>query len=317
MTTSEGSDVVQAPLAVVPAAQVPVEGESRPLLAAAAKRHETLMGLLVARSGVTFVQALEDADLVHDLRVAARRLEEVTRILEDWMEKPTARAVRGALQSLRRAMGDLRDADVTSEHLARWRMPAALRHVARELAEGIERDRPRLSAAAAEAMASTSVHGAMLILAQLIDARSRPEAADAAESELEKTVESRMKKRQKQLRKAFGMAAMKQTAESLHDARIAAKKLRYLAELAVEVPTRRGLPSTVRFLKSVQELLGDHHDTYVILQTLQQHLRDPRDKPIRGLQPAWQKWRRASERLQAQRAARFFALSYGWINGGR
>ena len=46
------------------------------------------------------------------------------------MKKPTAKAVAASLRALRRAMGELRDDDVTREHLLKWRMPGPLRQIA-------------------------------------------------------------------------------------------------------------------------------------------------------------------------------------------
>ncbi len=73
------------------------------------------------------VECGKEGDFVHDVRVAARRLGEVARLLEKFMDKPSARAVDGSLKSLRRSMGELRDSDVTREHLSKWRMPHAVK----------------------------------------------------------------------------------------------------------------------------------------------------------------------------------------------
>jgi CHAD domain-containing protein len=100
----------------------------------------------------------------------------------------------------------------------------------------------------------------MVVLARVLDEQSAAANASAAESALRKRTGAQLQKRKKQLRKAFGRAAARQTPSSLHDARIAAKKLRYISELAEEVSLESGLKKQVRFLKRLQDLLGAHHD---------------------------------------------------------
>jgi len=298
--------------AAAPAAKFPVAAPGR-VSEVAAARHREVMELLARPAQA----ALRDADFVHDLRVASRRLGEVARLMgvRDFLDKSTAKAVEASLRALRRSMGDLRDNDVMREHLLKWHMPAPVKHIAGELAGSLEADRPKLAEAAAIQMHSPSVTGAMVVLARVLEDCGKPEAAAETERELRAGVESQMKKREKQLRQAFGKAARKQTAAALHEARIAAKKLRYVMELADEAQTMRGAKQKVKFLKQVQELLGDHHDTHVIVERVQAHLKDRREKPLRGLQPAWKKWHTATGRLQAKRAAEFFARSYVWMNG--
>lgn len=282
------------------------------LIEVAIGRHEVVATLLARGT-----DALAEADFVHDLRVATRRLEEVARLIATrrLLDKPAAKAVEASLKGLRRSMGDLRDLDVTREHLTRWRMPAAVKQVAEELAAGLENERGKLAAAAAEHMRSPSVTGAMVVLARVLEEFGKAQAAQEMERELEAGIEAQAKRREKQLRRAFGQAAKKQTARALHEARIAAKKLRYVLELADGAGTMEEAGRKVKFLKKVQELLGDHHDTHVILERVGEHLKDRREEAIGGLAPAWQKWRGQMEKSQARRAAEFFAKSYTWMNG--
>src|SRR5262245_59146948 len=124
-----------APALVPPVAVV----EPGKLTRAAGKRLAQVAELL-ARG----VEGLGDAEFVHDLRVGSRRLGEVAWLLRPFMDKPTGKAVEASLKSLRRSMGDLRDADVTREHLLKWRMPGPVKKVARDVSEEIERRREEL-----------------------------------------------------------------------------------------------------------------------------------------------------------------------------
>jgi CHAD domain-containing protein len=219
------------------------------------------------------------------------------------------------LKGLRRSMGDLRDADVTREHLLQWKMPAPVKQVAEELAGTIAADRATLVKAGAAQMHSPGVTRAMVVLARVLKECGKPEAAEQAEGALLAAVTSQIKRREKQLRRAFGKAARKQTPAALHAARIAAKKLRYVMELVAEANADTGAKLKVKFLKQIQALLGDHHDTHVIVERVQAHLQDRREQSFRGLPAAWRKWHGQTQRMQAKRAAEFFAKSYAWMNG--
>jgi CHAD domain-containing protein len=290
-----------------PAAAAPEETPG--LLKCAMKRHAALSALL-GRGG----PALGEAEFVHDLRVAARRLEEVARLCAPFVDRPAARAVAASLKSLRKSLGELRDSDVLREHFSRWRMPRPVRLLAAENAAALEAGRPNLADDAAVEMTSASLQGAMVVLARVLDEQSAAANASAAESALRKRTGAQLQKRKKQLRKAFGRAAARQTPSSLHEARIAAKKLRYISELAEEVSLESGLKKQVRFLKQLQDLLGAHHDVHVVLEILEKHLHDRRDRPIPQLSRQWPRFRRAMEKGQAQRAADFFVRSYRWMN---
>ena len=300
-----------APAAVEAPPLLPRTGEVKcSLLKVAGERHATLLALL-KRS----LDDRMDVDYVHDLRVATRRLAEALALLESLMDKPTSHMIEASLKGLRKAAGELRDLDVGCQHLTsggKWRMPAVLRHVAAELVAGMQSRRAALAKSLAHHASSASVTGAMVLLVGIIEEQSAPDKVAPAEALLHKALEKRMAKREKQLRKAFGQAAQKQTPEALHQARIAAKKLRYVVELADAAGLKRQ-KKELKFLKGVQELLGVHHDVHVILETLGKTVH-AKGRTIPALPAAWRKWHRTKEREQAKRAADFFMRSYGWMS---
>ncbi len=303
--------------AIAMEAAAPAQEVRTGLLEVARERHTELRKLLEKAAGPAEGISGMDADYVHDLRVATRRLSEVAALLEVLTEKASARAISESLKALRKGAGELRDLDVTSEHLARpgrFHMPSAVRKVAGEILEELKGQRPELEKKLREFVGSTSITGAMVLLARIIEENSAADKLAAAEEKLRTTLDKRMKTRARQLAKAFGAAAKKQTASFLHEARIATKKLRYVVELEDKAGAN-GLKKQLKFLKSVQELLGDHHDVHVLEETVAGHLHTKREKPIAGLARAATKWKRAMERSQAERAAEFFALSYAWMNG--
>lgn len=281
-------------------------GKGCPLLEVARKRYGAVAELL--KSGGMADQRIA-VDFVHDVRVATRRLGEIARVAAlagGMLDKASAKAVQGSLKAVRQAMGRLRDADVVTEHLLKWRMPAALKAVARGLAEEHAAERADLAVAAAGVLEAASFQGAMVILARVLEVPA--EAGERLESEMQVALKELIRKRRKQLKKAFGKAAMKQTAESLHEARIAVKKLRYLVELSAAFV--EGAKKEVKELKGIQALLGDHHDAYVMEEQLAGRV--GKDRKVLA---AWGKWRRELEKMQAKRAGEFFVRSYVWMNG--
>jgi CHAD domain-containing protein len=197
-------------------------------------------------------------------------------------------------------------------------MPAAVRALAREAAEAAGSKRPALVKAAREAITSARVQGAMLVMARVIEEQTAGDGAKAraAEKALDGLVREALAKRERQVKKAFGKAARKQTPDALHAARIAVKKLRYVTELAEEGAdggAAEAWKRQVKLLKKIQELLGEHHDAHVILQVLEGQMRAQKNAPPASM-AAWKRWRAAVEKQQARRAGLFFAASYAWIN---
>ncbi len=116
-----------------------------------------------------------DADFVHDLRVAVRRLSEVAGLMTVLMDKGSARAVEESLKGLRKAAGDLRDLDVTAEHLTKWRMPGPLKKCAREMVERELARRGELEQQLRTTITSASVAGTMVLVARVLEEQAKPE----------------------------------------------------------------------------------------------------------------------------------------------
>jgi CHAD domain-containing protein len=294
----------------IPAVDAPEKKNAKPrptLLDLAIKRHRELHEMLTADKSSLSV------DDVHDLRVATRRLGEVVGLFKHLMPDGMAAAAADSIKALRQAAGELRDLDVMNEHLEKKRLPGPLKKIADQIRADLPARRAVLETQVLAARSAASVGGAMVFLARLFEEKVSAGTQAALES-LASTLKSRIKRRRKQLRSSFGKAATRQTAESLHEARIAVKKLRYVLELANTTGQSKSALE-LRLLKSIQQLLGDHHDVHVIHETLESHL-PPRTGPaataIKNLRPAWTKYNRKTAREQAKRAAEFFAKSYLW-----
>ena len=200
--------------------------------------------------------------------MASRRLREVVPIAglpgHDKLRRRTTRRIR----RLTRALGPVRELDVTLDLLDKWpsgddaAVAAALDVVRARVREAREAQRAALVAAippatAAEVFARLREPGERLIAAgQRAPAPSEPVAPWRV------ALARRVSRRAEALGLAIDAAGLLYEPERLHGVRIAAKKTRYVLEVTGD--TR--LAGTVRLvtaLKRGQELLGDLHDLQV------------------------------------------------------
>lgn len=248
-------------------------------------------------------------DNVHDIRVAARRLTQAARLLTPLMDKTSAAAVTDTLRDLRRSAGELRDLDVMHEHFEKWQLPKALHIVIHPLTEAYPRRRGKLLSELQTLLASVIMTTTMNLLDRMIRQHQQKDRAETL-AELHDELCAAAKKRYRQFDQALLRAAQKQTPTAFHKARIAAKKLRYVLELADESGTP-ALKDQLKFLKTMQSDLGDMHDADVILEKLEDTIKK---HPSPAVDRAWDDFRKRIKSDQAQRACRFFQASYHWNN---
>jgi CHAD domain-containing protein len=213
----------------------------------------------------------DDTEALHDFRVALRRLRSSLRSYGEWVEKSLPRKLRKRLRRLAQSTGPGRDTEVQiewlrgrSRHLSsyhraglQWllarleeRMRAAYAEMEAELAREFvkveENLRRRLSVFHTEVHLDGSPHRITLgdVTAKIL----REEVAEL----------------EQHLAKIRGP----EDEEEAHEARIQAKRIRYLLEpLAGEIP---GAPPVVKRFKAVQDLLGELHDAHVLETELAQ-----------------------------------------------
>lgn len=240
-------------------------GEAAPAILLA--RVATLLGLEdAAHDGA-------DADVIHDLRVASRRLRESMRLLAPVYGDRRLRRWRGHVRDLTGAFGPVRDADVFIEALAEVR-PAlgkggqraaaflagyALGQRSRDLAqllarlpeiglsgerERLERDvrKVRVESAIARSPLTALAHDAIAVRVKAVEL-ARAELGDEGDP------------------------------AAHHELRIAFKKLRYAAE--VFAPCYGDSFDTLHVvLKSFQDALGDLHDIHVFSGIIEERYSD-------------------------------------------
>ncbi len=200
---------------------------------------------------------------VHQARVASRRLREAVPVLTAGVKGTKAKKAQGKIRRLTKALGTVRELDVTLQVLDELTSRDSLPRPALEEVRAhvvLERDERRAE------MLKRIEH---VNLAKL-DRRLASVAEELAESDSEQwrdALGSRLVKRAKLLGAAIGEAGHVYSPEQLHKVRIAAKKLRYAMELALETGGKAAA-GPLRTVKQAQDTLGRLHD----LQVLQTHV---------------------------------------------
>jgi len=210
---------------------------------------------------------------VHQARVASRRLREAVPVLATGLKHSKAGKARTKIKRVTRALGAIRELDVTIALLDDLAARDAVPRLALEEVRGhvMKKQEQR--------------RGVMLkrldrVNVDKLDRRlgSLGEALQQADKEpWRQTLASRLLKRSKVLRAAAEEAGHMYEAERLHNVRIAAKKLRY----AVEVAAETGIKAATRpasTIKRAQDTLGRLHD----LQVLQLHVAEVQAMPRRS-----------------------------------
>ena len=200
---------------------------------------------------------------VHQARVTSRRLREAVPVLATGLKGSKAGKATRKLRRLTRALGTVRELDVTLTLLD-------------ELASAAEVSRTAVEDVRAHVVRERDARRAvMLKRLERVDAdklgRRLGSVGAALESATEepwrRTLCSRLLRRSKRLSVAMDAAGQMYAPERLHDVRIAAKKLRYGLELAYDSGVKQAA-AHVRTIKRAQDLLGKLHD----LQVLQTHI---------------------------------------------
>ena len=211
------------------------------------------------RANDPIVRAAEDADAVHDMRVAVRRLRAVLRTARPMLDQAWSNDLRHELDLLGRLLGAVRDLDVLIERFTNdaTGLGADVGETERLLAPlRSQRDEGRTR------LRTVMDDQRYFFLLDRLEAATRSLPGTRADL----TVDQLARKEFKNLR-AFEKHTARDDDLQLHKLRIHSKRARYAAELA---RASRGAPAA-RFIKSVtrlQDVLGEHHDAVVALDEL-------------------------------------------------
>ncbi|MGW4571016.1 CYTH and CHAD domain-containing protein [Streptomyces tendae] len=213
-------------------------------------------------------------DAVHQMRVACRRLRGCLRSYRSVLDRRVTDPVRAELKWLAGELGTARDQEVLRERLGAGLDglpgdlvlgPVAARLRAWEVSRGVDvRSRTR------EALGAPRYLRLLDALDALVDRPPlRAKAAGKPARTMARAVLQEYGRLAGRMERALALPAGRTRETELHEARKAAKKLRYAAEVA-----RPALGKPVVRLgnhaKAVQQLLGEHQDAVVAQDTLRE-----------------------------------------------
>jgi CHAD domain-containing protein len=220
----------------------------------------------------------DDPDAIHDLRVASRRLQQILDLLYPHPHGEV-RKLRRRIRRSRRALGDVRNADV---QLARVRTILARKRTARREAWESLRDflLAERSENFARALRRLSKQRLTVVYIRLKDILAQTEAKPVPHTAGAAMEGDDAQPNQFEERLGVSLASVWQGFEAqvaashrdpqssvIHAVRIAAKRLRYLVEVLHEFHVE-GSAETLAWLRGVQELLGNWHDLEVLEQMM-------------------------------------------------
>ena len=217
----------------------------------------------------------EDArEAVHDMRVAVRRARNVLATCRPLFVGEQTAAVRAELKWLAATLGEPRDAEVMRERLSRKLadeppelvLSAGYRRIDEDMRVQHERARARMLAALDSQRYTT-------LIAALEDLAACPPWSDQADRPVDDVLRAGVRRDYRRLaRKVAEAHEDVETSERehrLHEARKAAKRVRYATE-TVTVVYGKPAKKFVRAMNRVQSVLGDHHDAFVTQERLRE-----------------------------------------------
>jgi CHAD domain-containing protein len=204
----------------------------------------------------------DNPEAIHDMRVASRRLRSAVSVFAPLFARKRRRQSAKKLRALTRALGGAREWDVICQMLGVLRDAghaeggqAAIEHVL----ERVEEDRQLTRVAMHEEITRLDLPRLRKSMSRLLSGAStlmtREELACLAWEAIAPKLDA-----------ALGTLDQLRTRErpdEMHRARVATKKLRYALEL-LEPAFRERPPPLLGQMKSLQEILGRHHDAVVL-----------------------------------------------------
>lgn len=228
------------------------------------------LGQIAANAAV--LRETPDAEAVHQLRVASRRLRSLMATFSPMLRSAEFDRLKDELRWLARACDDARNLDVFTERLeatiqAMDAAPVGLT----ALREALAAARVRAAHMADAAVRAERFRGLMIDLTAWIE--TGPWLADAVRGELRRApakafaVHVLGERRRKLMKKGRDLAHLDDAAR--HDARIEAKKLRYTSEAFASLFGDKAVRRFVTRMKELQDELGALNDMRLAGQILQ------------------------------------------------
>ena len=247
-------------LGVEPPRRVKLDSGASPVEALRAALRDQLSLILAHDPGTRLGTDAED---LHQLRVATRRLRAFLRASRSFVDEQWASELRAELGWLGSELGRVRDLDVLIEHL-------------REESASLEPEETRAFKPILTALGRERGRQRRTLLRGLESDRylallDRLETADPPIREADTTLEAIWRREFRRLRRAMKELGESPVDDVLHGARIHAKRARYAAELARPALGKRAVPF-LEAAKELQDVLGIHQDAVVAEQALRENV---------------------------------------------
>lgn len=226
---------------------------------------DALRGQLAALQAADVQLRTGQPDAVHQVRVAARRLRSTLAAFRDVLEPTATTPVREELGWLGGQLAGPRDDEVALAHLRAQVAVEPVELVLGPVAARLQQTQIAATSSGLDRALGTVSEPRYLALLDALDALLTaapftPPADDPYRAVLHDAVRRSGKRLRRRLRTARRAGAAER-AEALHEVRTAAKRLRYVAELARG--HLRGAGPLVRGAKQVQRVLGEVQDSVV------------------------------------------------------
>lgn len=214
----------------------------------------------------------DEADSVHQLRVAMRRLRSALAVFRHVLDRAATREVTAELKWAAGELSLARDTEVLhtylSERLAELPAGALVANAAALLDRHFDEQAAQARARAREALKSGRYAALIGALERLLaDPPLTERAAEPAKAELGRAIGRAHRKLTQAVDRLTELEPGPELDAGLHEVRKKAKQARYAAE-ATEPVASKGLRRWQRSVKAVQRTLGGHHDAVVAREVL-------------------------------------------------
>ena len=229
-----------------------------------------------AESALARLANRQDTEALHDFRVAIRRVRSVLRAYARWIGRAGGKKIRRRLRTLGTATNAGRDAEVQLEWLEGERAG-----LARGERTGLNWLAKRLRATRGESYRAARRHVRQdFSRTRDLLAKRLGELGDTGPA-FRETFALLLRQHAADLETRLGAIRGPDDEEEAHEARIAAKRLRYLLEPVARAEP--GIRKLVTRLKDLQDALGDLHDTHVLEASLAAALEEAATEKTRYL----------------------------------
>jgi len=213
----------------------------------------------------------EGPEGLHELRVAARRIDTVLRLFRSCVPAASAKS-RPTLKRLLDLLGDVRNGDIRLQAVSAFRdgLPESDRAALDPLMRHLESERAAARAAMLRGLDAKPARQWLETLPeQILRAVNSPAAASSRQAAALTVMPDLIRERYRKLRKCARRLTSDSSMREFHKVRIRAKKLRYALEVAAPTyakPAKRMIAA----LQKLQSRLGAQHDAHVLAGYLAQ-----------------------------------------------